>query len=261
METANLVLILGLIVIVAIVVWLLTTYRYRGTVIEAEQRALTDRTDLQQELTQARTRLEAFEDLKARLERTEAILAETQRESAGFRSRAETAEAGLATARSTNSDLVTERDTARAEIVKARSELASAQTRVRELETVIEKDTKSHQEKLDALVAAKEEFTIHFTNLANAMLAEKSETLTKLSDEKIGALLKPLSEKLAEFQAKAQEAQVAEAAKIGALGEQLKQVTDLNVALTTETTNLTKALRGSSKTWIRAVPWSGWWFR
>ncbi|NBX47675.1 MAG: DNA recombination protein RmuC, partial [Chloroflexi bacterium] len=98
------------------------------------------------------------------------------------------------------------------------------------------------------MVAAKEEFTIHFTNLANAMLAEKSETLTKVSDEKIGALLKPLSEKLAEFQAKAQEAQVAEAAKIGALGEQLKQVTDLNVALTTETTNLTKALRGSSKT-------------
>ena len=54
METANLVLILGLIVIVAIVVWLLTTYRYRGTVIEAEQRALSDRTDLQQELTQQR---------------------------------------------------------------------------------------------------------------------------------------------------------------------------------------------------------------
>ena len=223
METANLVLILGVIVFVAVVVWLLTTYRSRGAIIESEQRALVDRTGLQQELTQARTRLESFEDLKVRLGRTEATLAETQRESAGFRSRAETAEAGLATARTTNTDLVTERDTARAEIVKARSELASAQTRVRELETVIEKDTKSHQEKLDALVAAKEEFTI-------------------------GALLKPLSEKLAEFQAKAQEAQVAEAAKIGALGEQLKQVTDLNVALTTETTNLTKALRGSSKT-------------
>ncbi len=248
METANLVLILGVIVFVAVVVWLLTTYRFRGAMIESEQRALVDRTGLQQELTQAQTRLESFEDLKVRLVRTEATLAETQRESAGFRSRAETAEAGLATARTTNTDLVTERDTARAEIVKARGELASAQTRVRELETVIEKDTKSHQEKLDALVAAKEEFTIHFTNLANAMLAEKSETLTKVSDEKIGALLKPLSEKLAEFQAKAQEAQVAEAAKIGALGEQLKQVTDLNVALTTETTNLTKALRGSSKT-------------
>ena len=248
METANLVLILGVIVFVAVVVWLLTTYRFRGAMIESEQRALVDRTGLQQELTQAQTRLESFEDLKVRLVRTEATLAETQRESAGFRSRAETAEAGLATARTTNTDLVTERDTARAEIVKARGELASAQTRVRELETVIEKDTKAHQEKLDALVAAKEEFTIHFTNLAIAMRAEKSETLTKVSDEKFGALLKPLSEKLAEFQAKAQEAQVAEAAKIGALGEQLKQVTDLNVALTTETTNLTKALRGSSKT-------------
>ncbi|MSQ43445.1 MAG: DNA recombination protein RmuC [Chloroflexi bacterium] len=247
METANLVLILGVIVFVAVVVGLLASYRTRSAIIEAEQRALVDRTGLQQELTQARTRLEAFDDQKSRLERIEATLAETQRESAGFRSRAETAEASLATARTTITDLATERDTARADTLKARSDLASAQTRVRELETVIEKDTKSHQEKIDALVAAKEEFTTHFTNLANAILAEQSESLAKVSDDKIGALLKPLGEKLAEFQAKAQEAQVAEAAKIGALGEQLKQVTDLNVALTTETTNLTKALRGSSK--------------
>ena len=40
METANLVLILGVIVFVAVVVWLLTTYRSRGAMIESEQRAL-----------------------------------------------------------------------------------------------------------------------------------------------------------------------------------------------------------------------------
>ena len=247
METANLVLILGVIVFVAVVVWLLTTYRFRGAMIESEQRALVDRTGLQQELTQAQTRLESFEDLKVRLGRTEVTLAETQRESAGFRSRAETAEAGLATARTTNTDLVTERDTARAEIVKARGELASAQTRVRELETVIEKDTKSHQEKLDALVTFQASATATIQTFANELLEAKAKSLTESNTRDLGALIDPLKERIAEFKAKVEEVYVAEGKERATLGEQVRALTDLNQQVSREAQGLTEALKGSSK--------------
>ncbi len=93
-----------------------------------------------------------------------------------------------------------------------------------------------------------EKFTESFKNLANEILDEKSKKFTESNEENIKKILNPLQDKIKEFQGKVQENQEKNIGLHAALKQQLSGLKDLNTQMTKEATNLTKALKGDSKT-------------
>ncbi len=94
----------------------------------------------------------------------------------------------------------------------------------------------------------KEQLKIDFQNLANSILEEKSEKFTKQNQENLDLLLKPLSERIKEFKEKVEKSHETDIRDRIGLHEQIKNLTELNMRMSEEATNLTNALKGQSKT-------------
>ena len=86
-----------------------------------------------------------------------------------------------------------------------------------------------------------------FELLANKILEEKSEKFTLQNKENIKNILDPLQEKIKTFEKKVDDTQKESISMHSSLKEQLLGLKDLNVQMTKEATNLTKALKGDSK--------------
>ncbi len=91
-------------------------------------------------------------------------------------------------------------------------------------------------------------FTKEFENLANKILDEKSTKFTKQNQDNLKQILHPLQEKIQSFEQKVENTNKENIERHAALGEQLKQLHEQNIKISTEATNLTKALKGDSKT-------------
>ncbi|TYB77419.1 DNA recombination protein RmuC [Bizionia saleffrena] len=86
-----------------------------------------------------------------------------------------------------------------------------------------------------------------FELLATKILDEKSEKFTLQNKENIKNILNPLHERIQVFEKKVDDTQKESISMHSALKEQLLGLKDLNVQMTKETTNLTRALKGDSK--------------
>ena len=94
---------------------------------------------------------------------------------------------------------------------------------------------------------AEEAMKAQFRNLANDVLAEQSQRFKESNKESIDVLLKPFKDNITEFRERVERIYSAENEQHGALRNELKNLMELNRRITTETTNLTNALRGNSK--------------
>jgi DNA recombination protein RmuC len=112
----------------------------------------------------------------------------------------------------------------------------------------LEAERRVAPDKLALLAGAQETLTNQFKSLANDILEEKSKRFTEQNQTNLGQLLDPLRLKITEFQAKVEHGYVQEGKDRSALAEQVRQLMDLNNRLSDEANNLTKALKGSSKT-------------
>ena len=92
-----------------------------------------------------------------------------------------------------------------------------------------------------------EKFTKEFENLANKILEEKSTKFTEQNKLNITSILNPLKEKIEGFEKKVSESQKESVGMHSALKEQLNSLKDLNLQMSKEAINLTKALKGDSK--------------
>ncbi|KVF31838.1 recombinase RmuC [Burkholderia vietnamiensis] len=117
-----------------------------------------------------------------------------------------------------------------------------------ELRTRTDAERQSSEEKLALLQEAKEALGNQFKTLANEILEEKSKRFTEQNQMNIGTLLEPLKTRLSEFQGKVEEVYIQEGKDRSALAAQVKQLVDLNQALSQDAKNLTSALKGSAKT-------------
>ncbi len=86
-----------------------------------------------------------------------------------------------------------------------------------------------------------------FKLLANTILEEKSLKFTEQNKENIKQILNPLQEKIQVFEKKVEDTQKESISMHSALKTQLEGLKDLNLQMTKEATNLTKALKGDSK--------------
>ena len=92
-----------------------------------------------------------------------------------------------------------------------------------------------------------EKFTKEFENLANKILDEKAGKFTELNRENIKSILTPLQEKILHFEKKVEDTHKESIGQHASLKEQILGLKDLNLQMSKETINLTKALKGDSK--------------
>ncbi len=115
----------------------------------------------------------------------------------------------------------------------------------------VEADYRNLQEKLldqkKEVELLNEKFAIQFKNLANEIFEDKSRKFTDQNKSNIFDLLKPLGEKIVQFEKKVEETHRDTITRNSALREQLENLQKLNVQMTREAENLTRALRGDTK--------------
>ncbi len=124
---------------------------------------------------------------------------------------------------------------------KIYSELASSKASLTSL-------TEKLETQKDEMKELNEKFSKEFENIANRILEEKTEKFTATNKTNIEALLKPLGENLDKFKSKVEEVYDKESKERFSLGEKVKELAELNQVISEEAKNLTRALKGESKT-------------
>ena len=103
------------------------------------------------------------------------------------------------------------------------------------------------QEQKEEVANLQTRFAAEFKNLANEIFEEKSKKFTDQNKTNLDHLLKPLGEKLTEFERKVEQTNKDSLERSTALREQIISLRELNQRMTRETENLTKALKGDNK--------------
>ena len=134
-----------------------------------------------------------------------------------------------------------ERESIRNEKEFLNSELSRRNT---EFENLQQQNLKQDEE----LAKQQEQLRKDFELMASKILDEKSEKFTLQNKENIKNILNPLEEKIKVFEKKVEDNQKESISMHSALKEQLLGLKDLNQQMAKEATNLTKALKGDSKT-------------
>lgn len=87
-----------------------------------------------------------------------------------------------------------------------------------------------------------------FENLAHRIFEEKTTKFSDLSEKSLAHLIDPLKEKLKDFEQKVENTYSQERAERGVLRGELGKLLELNQIMSKEANNLTRALKGESKT-------------
>jgi DNA recombination protein RmuC len=109
-------------------------------------------------------------------------------------------------------------------------------------------ERKQADEKLKLLADAKEALVEQFQNLANRIFEEKGEKLMQQNVANLDTLLKPLGERLKEFQVRVEETYDKESKQRFSLQSEIQKLVEANARMSVDALNLTNALKGDSKT-------------
>jgi DNA recombination protein RmuC len=104
------------------------------------------------------------------------------------------------------------------------------------------------QTQRDEMEALGKKFNTEFENIANKILETKTEKFTELNKTNLKTYLEPLGKNITEFKTKVEEVYDKESKERFSLGEKVKELAQLNKVISEEAHNLTKALKGESKT-------------
>lgn len=164
-----------------------------------------------------------------------------RRESERLRGEKSAAEAARAAAEAEVRTQAEQRARTEAELSAVRAAAAAEITTLKQHEAERRESERQEREK------AQETMRLQFRDLANEILGEQSHRLRQTSQESIDTLLKPFHEKITDFRKRVEEIYTTQTSQRGELKAELKNLLELNRRITTETTNLTNALKGNSK--------------
>ncbi len=116
------------------------------------------------------------------------------------------------------------------------------------LQSKYESDLHASNEKLQLLHNAKEALKQEFQSLSEKIYEHKTQQFTHTSKEHLELLLQPFKEQLEHFSQRSQEQFEVELKERYHLKNELKRLEELNKQLSEDAINLTKALKGESKT-------------
>jgi DNA recombination protein RmuC len=98
------------------------------------------------------------------------------------------------------------------------------------------------------LQATFDKMNLQFKDIANSILEDKSKRFTEHNKVQLEQLLNPLREKLRDFEQKVQTTHQESLEKQAGLFHELKNLRELNLQMSEEAKNLTRALKGDNKT-------------
>lgn len=114
-------------------------------------------------------------------------------------------------------------------------------------ETQLESERNSVADKVRSQEEMEKALREQFRNLAGDVLEEQSRRFKENNTESMNMILKPLKDNIADFRLRMEGIFSHQTEQSGALKNELKRLMELNAQITTETTNLTNALKGNSK--------------
>ena len=125
-------------------------------------------------------------------------------------------------------------------VVGLTEQLSSAKTRAELLEGQLNREREDAEKNREVM---RSEFKV----LASEILASESEKFKATNKESLQILLKPFGDNLRDFKERVEKIHATELTQQGAIQNELKNLQRLNQQITSETANLTRALKGDSK--------------
>ena len=127
-------------------------------------------------------------------------------------------------------------------------ELAALEADYGRLEERLEQEGRSAQEKLELLQGARKQLGEEFSNLANRIFEEKSQRLVQTNREALKTTLDPLKTQIKDFRKKVEDVYDKESRDRVSLLHELGNLKQLNLRMSEDAINLTRALKGDKKT-------------
>jgi DNA recombination protein RmuC len=131
------------------------------------------------------------------------------------------------------------------EIIRTEKEAINIQLTKKEVD--FENLWQRNKEQKEEVEKLQEKFTKEFENLANKILDEKSSKFTEQNKENMKNILSPLQDKIQLFEKKVEDTHKESIDYHAALRQQILGLREMNLQMSKETLNLTKALKGDSK--------------
>ena len=116
------------------------------------------------------------------------------------------------------------------------------------LEAELQAEKKNLEENRERMESARLELAKEFEVTASRILDKKSEKFSKQNKEAVEQLMNPFKEQLDRFDRRIVTSRTEDAKERQQVRDELKQIRDLGLALSLNADNLTKALKGDSKT-------------
>lgn len=145
-------------------------------------------------------------------------------------------------------------DQLRSELQEVKMSRQNAQSRIEELTRDLAISQQNEKNIADRLAEERrniqelqEQFRKEFENMANEILEKKSEKFTEQNQKNLETILKPLGDKLKDFEKKVEETYEKGQKETISLKTEIKGLMELNEKMRTDATNLTKALKGDVK--------------
>ncbi|HQP77526.1 MAG TPA: DNA recombination protein RmuC [Saprospiraceae bacterium] len=127
--------------------------------------------------------------------------------------------------------------------------------KIHKVQTLVSEEKTNNRilsERLETQKAQAEElarkFNTEFENIANRVLDAKTEKFTKQNKENLAAILDPLGKNIEDFKKIVNETYDKESKERFSLGKEVTKLAQLNQQISQEASNLTRALKGESKT-------------
>lgn len=136
----------------------------------------------------------------------------------------------------------------RSELAQLRSVHEGSEQRATALATRLEEQAVAMQDKLALLDTAREQMSASFKALASDILEDKSKRFTEQNALNLGQLLSPLREQITDFRKTVAEVYDKESRERALLKHEIDALKDLNQRISQDAINLTRALKGESKT-------------
>lgn len=133
-----------------------------------------------------------------------------------------------------------EAELGRGQLLEATRALAAEQQRAAHAQQRLE-------EQKAELEQVREQLTREFENIANRLLEERGKALNEQHQEKLGLILRPLQERIGEFQQQVRDAYEKEGRERFALKAEVVRLVEQNQKLSQEANDLTKALKGDTQ--------------
>ncbi|MEO7252132.1 MAG: DNA recombination protein RmuC, partial [Arenimonas sp.] len=138
--------------------------------------------------------------------------------------------------------------TLESQLDRSRVATSLAESQAAELGARIDEQSKSHGEQLTSLQNAETRLRETFRNLATQILDERAQKLTEQSQQQIGGLIDPLKLQLKEFREAIAQTYASEQRERGMLSQEIQTLKQLNQQISEDALNLTRALKGDSRT-------------